>query len=325
MMRTIHFVLLAFLLSMGQAQAINGQSVSRSPSGKAEAACVPVSGDRILGRDLAATVPQLGALPPDMPIGYSPMPGVRRTFLIGELQEIAKRHGILTKISAPVCFSWTVHPLGQTEIIEALKKSLAGIDAELDITDQCRVAVPDGELVFPLTGLTAESTRPIYWNGYVRYAENKKFTTWVQVRITVHENRIVAARALRAGETIGPADIKTVAYSGPLQSASVLHKNEDATGKCPVRPIAEGTFLADSMLALPQDVERQQLVTVRIHCGATLIETQGIAVESGHRGDVIKIRNPKTGRLFLGQISDYGVVTVVPGGETGLVGDGQRS
>jgi len=326
MMGMTYFALLAWL---GLAQAVLGQAISSKTAGglssRTEPACAPVSGERIWGRDLAAAVPQLDSLPPDLPVSYAPMPGVRRNFFISELQEIANRHGILTKISAPVCFAWTVHPLGQTEILQALKKSLSGIDADLDITDQCHVPVPDGEVVFPITGLTAESSRPIYWNGYVRYAENKKFTTWVQVRITIHEQRVIATHALRAGETIGPADIKTVAYSGPLQSTSLIHKNEDAAGKCTVRPIAEGTFLADSMLAVPQDVERQQLVTVYIHCGTTMVETQGIAVEAGHRGDVIKIRNPKTGRLFLGQISGHGIVTVVPGGEAGLVGSDKSS
>jgi len=320
MIRPIHFLLLAACLlpSKCLAQA-SGPSSNNGP------VCALVAGERILGRDMAAAVPQLALLPPDLPVGYSPMPGVRRIFLIAELQELANRHGISTKIGAPVCFSWAVHPLSRQEIVEALKKSLAGIDADLEITDQCRVPVPQGEVVFPLTGLTAESSHPAFWNGYVRYAENRKFTTWVQVRVTVHENRIVAAHALSAGEMIGPADIKTVAYSGPLQSTAVLHKDQDAAGKCPVRPIAAGTFLAESMLAVPQDVERQQLVTVHIHCGATLVETQGIAVESGHRGDVIKIRNPKTGRLFLGLISGHGAVTVVPGGEAGLVGDDKSS
>jgi len=325
MMRSIYFVLLGCLSSTGLAQSVFGQGVFSGGVGKSESVCAPVAGDRILGSDLAAAVPQLGSLPPDLPVGYSPLPGVRRNFFIAELQEIANRHGILTKISAPVCFEWEVHPLSQRQILEAIKKSLAGIDAELEITDQCRAPVPDGEVVFPITGLTAESSRPIYWNGYVRYAENKKFTTWIKVRITVHENRVIAAHALKAGATIGPADIETVAYSGPLQSTPMIHKNEDATGKCTVRPIAEGTFLAGSMLAVPQDVEKQQLVTVHIHCGATLVETQGVAVEAGHRGDVIKIRNPKTGRLFLGQISGRGVVTVVPGGEAGLVGDDKSS
>jgi flagella basal body P-ring formation protein FlgA len=256
------------------------------------------------------------------------MPGVQRFFLVAELQELAARHGIHAKINSPVCFSWSVHPLSHTVILEALRKSLADLhagEAELEITDQCRTPVPDGGVIFPMSGLTAETSHPALWNGYIQYAGNRKFSTWVQVRIIVHENRVIAARDISSGEQIGPADIKTIPYRGPLSRTQVVRQDQDAIGKSAVRPIAEGLVLSEAMLALPQDVIKQQLVKVHIRCGAGLIETQGIAVESGYKGDVIKIRNPGTGRIFLGKISDQGVVTVVPGGEFGLVGSDKKS
>jgi flagella basal body P-ring formation protein FlgA len=287
-----------------------------------------VSGEFIRGRDIATVVPQLASLPPDLVVSYSPIPGVQRFFLIAELQQLASRHGIPAKLTAPVCFSWPVRLLGRGEILESLRKSLEAVHAEhvdLEIIDECRTPVPEGEIVFPLQGLTAETLRPAIWNGYIKYAGNKKFSTWVRVSVAVSENRIVATHDIGAGEKIGPSDIKTTAYFGPLARASFLHKDQDATGKCAVRPIASGTVLSESMLALPQDVVKQQLVKVHIHCGAGLIETQGIAVESGYKGDVIKIRNPSTGRIFLGQINDHGIVTVVPGGEVGLVTTDKKS
>jgi flagella basal body P-ring formation protein FlgA len=79
------------------------------------------------------------------------------------------------------------------------------------------------------------------------------------------------------------------------------------------------------MLSLPQDVEKQQLVIVHVQFGASHLETQGIAIEAGHRGDVIKVRNPKTGRVFLAKVNEPGVVTVVSGGDVGLVAEDKKS
>ncbi len=136
---------------------------------------------------------------------------------------------------------------------------------------------------------------------------------------------MVAARTIKPGELISLADVKTVPYSGPLRRLPVIHDDHELAGKCAVRPIEEGTVLAETMLAKPQDVERQQIVTVHIQFGAASIETQGVAIEGGREGEVIKVRNPKSGRIFRGRINAPGVVTVVPGGEVGLAGEDKKS
>jgi flagella basal body P-ring formation protein FlgA len=319
MIRSNYFVLVLGLAQAFSCYALQNQGIQSAP------ACFAVSGERILGRDMAAAVPELASLPQDLSLGYSPMPGVARVFLVSELQKLASRYGISTRIATPVCFSWPVHMLTQQVIIEALQKALAGHQADLEITDQCRVPAPDGEVVFPIQGLSAESSHSALWNGYVSYSGNRKFSTWVQVRVTVHEKRIVAARAIHPGEQMASADVRIIDYAGPLQRAPVVHEQSDVTGKCARRLIEAGTVISETMLAPMQDVEKLQIVTVHTRCGAAHIETQGIAVEAGYRGDVIKVRNPKSGRVFLAQISDHGVVTVVPGGDVGLAVSDKKS
>jgi flagella basal body P-ring formation protein FlgA len=310
-----------FLLSLPLSVILLAQTMA----GQAGSSCMSVSGEWITGRDLAAAVPELASLPAELTFGYSPTPGVQRVFLPSELQRLAARYGINAKIAKPACFGWTLHTLDRSTIIGALQTSLAGQNVELDIADQCRTPVPAGRVVFPIEGLTAESSYAALWNGYVSYAAGKRFTTWVKVRVTVHEKQMVATRSLRAGELIQASDIKISDYSGPLRRTPVIHRDLDVTGKIARSPIDAGAVLLETMLTWPQDVERQQLVTVHIHCGAAHIETQGIAMEAGYRGDIIKIRNPKTGRVFHAEINDQGVVTVVPGGDVGLVVDDKKS
>jgi flagella basal body P-ring formation protein FlgA len=286
--------------------------------------CLPLSGNEITGRDMVRAVPELAGVAESITLGFSPMPGVERIFSVSELQRLATRFRIETKILQPVCFAWPVHSLTKEEISQALLQSLAGRDVELEITDQCHTPVPAGSVTFPLEGLTAQTSRTALWNGYVTYGVGRHFSTWVQVKVTVREPQIVTARPIRSGEILTASDLKSTIYSGPLRRSSVIHESTEAAGKCALRPIDAGTVLAQTMLGLPHDVDSQQLVTVQIHCGAAYIETQAIAVEAGHLGDVIKVRNPKSGRVFRGQINAPGVVTVVPGGEVGLVGGDKK-
>lgn len=293
--------------------------------GQSASTCHFVSSDRITGRDLAAAVPQMALIPSDLNLGYSPAPGAMRIFRTAQLQQLASKWGINAGTLTPVCFAWSLRTLSRQDITAAILKSLAGQEAELEITEQSRSPVPDGELIFPIQGLSSESAKPAVWNGYVLYAGSRKFCTWAQVRITVHEKQVIAARPISAGEMIDLSALKQVDYVGPLRRSAVLETKEQAAGKCTRWAITAGTILKESMLSLPLDVEKDHLVTVHISCGGAHIETQGIAGDSGYIGNVIRVRNPKTGRVFRAKIDDHGVVTVVAGGDVGLVVEDRKS
>ncbi len=52
-------------------------------------ACHFVNSDWIYGRDLAAAVPALSAIAPEVHIGLSPLPGQQRVFRVADLKRIA--------------------------------------------------------------------------------------------------------------------------------------------------------------------------------------------------------------------------------------------
>jgi flagella basal body P-ring formation protein FlgA len=311
MTRTVHIALLTWL-----ALAADGQTAP---------ACHSLSHDQILGRDLAAAIPAMALLPPDLKLGYSPSPGVQRAFRVSQLQQLASQYGISARIPGPVCFAWALHPVSNQEIVNAIRKSLAGQVVDLDITDQSHFAAPEGEVHFPLQGLSGESDKPIVWNGFVEYGGGRKFNIWARVRITVHEKHVIAARSINAGEVIEPSALKTVEYQGPLMRSLVVRDESEAAGQCARWSIPAGSVLANGMLVAPHSVERGQLVTVHVSSGAAHIETQGIADDGGYKGDVIRVHNPKTGVVFRARIDDRGVVTVVPGGKVGLVVEDKKS
>lgn len=293
--------------------------------GQSAVPCHPISSDQISGSDLAAAVPQLGQLPADLKLGYAPAPGAQRIFRVAQLERLAANYGIRLKIAEPVCFAWPMHLLSTKEVAAAIRTSLAGRAVDLEITGQSQSPVPPGNVIFPLSGFTSGSSKATVWDGYVVYSGGRRFSTWVQVRISVHEKQIVATRAIRVGEVIDRSELRKMDYTGPLRHVAALHEEGEVAGKCARLPIAPETVLTASLLSLPLDVAKEQLVTVHIQCGAAHIETQGIARDGGYRGDVIRVRNPTTGRIFRARIDDKGMVTVVAGGSVGLVGEGQTS
>jgi flagella basal body P-ring formation protein FlgA len=307
---------LALLFS---ALAMLAQSIDAQSSTGQTRQCAPVSGDRIMGADLASAVPQLAEIPASLNLGYAPVPGIQRVFRASELRRLAERYGIHPKPLEPVCFAWPLHVLSREQILGAVQKTLAGHEIQLEITDQSRNQVPAGEVIFPLQGLNYNSAKATVWNGFITYAEGRKFTTWVLVRLTVHERQLIAKRTIHSGEIIDSTAFQAADYSGPLRRSIILQSEAELAGKCARWAIPEGTVLTASMLSPRPDVEQEETVIVHVISGATSIETQGIAATSGYKGDIIKVRNTKTGRLFLARVDDHGVVTLVAGGDFGLV------
>src|SRR5208282_472496 len=65
--------------------------------------CLPLEGDRILARDLAAATPAFALWPPETELGYAPAPGLRRVLRAAELRRLASRQGLDGGAMADVC------------------------------------------------------------------------------------------------------------------------------------------------------------------------------------------------------------------------------
>ena len=287
-------------------------------------ACHAVRADRIYGRDLAAAVPLFSALPPDLAVGFAPVPGMQRIFRPPELRRIAQENHIVGEFSEDVCFAWDLAIPSRDSVLAAMRKSLDGMNAQIEMLDQCQAAAPDGEISFPLTGLSAFSDGPVVWRGYVTYGGNRRFSTWARVRITVKGTRLVTTAAMRQGEPISAGDVRVETYEGPLQRDKVLTSVQQAVGMVTTRPIAAGAEIRESEVAIPSEVSRGDTVEVDVQVSSAHITAEGIAEESGRRGAIITVRNVKTGRKFRARIDGKDKVSVLPGSSAGLVGDDEE-
>ncbi len=288
-------------------------------------ACLPVKSDWIHGRDLAAAVPALSAIAPDAQIGLSPLPGQQRVFRIPELKRIALTNHFSGDITEDVCFAWALAVPDKKQMQEAMTKALTGRNPFIEIVESSLSPVPEGEMVFPLSGLTMESDKPSMWRGYIRYAENRKLQVWARVIVKVKERHVVASADLHSGDSIQKEQIKLDDYEGPVRREKFLVDPAQAEGLLIRRPVTAGTPLTEDMLESPRDVNRGDVVSAIVQTGAARIEVQGVAESDGRKGQVISVRNPRSGRSFRGRIEEKGTVVVVPGGQFGLVVESQKS
>lgn len=287
--------------------------------------CNQIRADHIYGRDLAAAVSVLKALPAETSYSLSPTPGQRRVFRSNELTRIARAASITEPVDQDVCFEWVRKPLDVQAIVDAMKRSLAGLNATVDLVEPPSVPVPDGVIDFPLAGLSGSSAGPVVWRGTLVYAGNKILPLWARVRVSVKQSRVIAAATLKPGQPISAADLRTEEYAGPYQREKKYSDPQQVIELMPKVTIAEGTSLSEALLRPVNDVERGDLVQVVVQIENARVEAQGIAEDGGVRGTSVTIRNPKSGRKFRARIESRDRVVVLPGGVTGLAVEESKS
>ncbi len=288
-------------------------------------ACHVVKSDWIYGRDLAVAVPALSAIAPDVQIGLSPLPGQQRVFRIADLKRIALANHLTAEISEDACFAWTLAVPDKKKMQAAMAKSLANRNPSIEIVEGSLLPAPEGEMVFPLSGLSMGSDKPSVWRGYIRYTETRRLEIWARVLVKVKEPHVAAVADLHAGDSLEKGQIKLENYEGPVRREKYLIDLAQAEGLILRRPVTAGTALTEEMLEAPRDVNRGDIVSAIVQTGAARIEVQGVAESDGRKGQIISVRNPRSGQSFHARIEDKGTVVVVPGGQFGLVVEAKKS
>lgn len=276
--------------------------------------CHPVAGNRIVGSDLAAASPAFAAIAPEFVVGNAPQPGARRFIEPDELARIARTASIEGPKFDPVCFERVVEPLDPARVVEAIRKSLALPQAEVQLLDMSRFPAPRGELVFPREAVPQPSTGDSgIWNGYVDYPGGR-FSIWANVQVRAPVRRLVAAADLKQGQLVAAGDVRVEdATEFPRRSAA-LDSAAAAIGQVTRRSIRAGSPLFAADLTQPNDIERGQTVVVEVRSGAAVLKLEATAMSAGRRGDLVALRNAASGKTFQARVEDPGraVLELVP-------------
>lgn len=287
--------------------------------------CHKVASDHILAADMAQALPAFSILPKDLVLGLSPFPGQQRVFRAGELRRLALTNGLTqTEYTDTVCFAWPMAVPTLETLRTAMKKSLEGRRADIEVLEQSMTPLPPGEMTFPLQGLSGTSDGPVLWRGVLTYADKKTLNLWARVKVTVHETHLVANDVLKPGEEVRSEQVHTQTYDGPLLREQPLTSVGEVVGMTPRNSIAAGLALTKELMRTRNDVERGDLVQVLVELNQTHLEAQGVAEESGQKGALISIRNARSGRRFRARVEAKGRVLVQPQGPTGLVVEESR-
>jgi flagella basal body P-ring formation protein FlgA len=277
--------------------------------------CVPVTGSRILGADLARVVPALRTLPPDLPVAPSPLPGAIRMFSVSELQTLASRFAIREVTVEDVCFRIATESLDRARVIESMMDALKIPDVRIEVLDATNEATPTGRIEFRRENLTTppgpNRNLPVIWRGDVIYAGDRRFAIWAKVRITAPVTRLIAVENLRVGMPIKSGQIREEVTDAFPVSSGRLASLSQVEGLIPLRAIASGTEVRPDDVGQPYEVNRGDLVHVEVRAGAARLALTGRAESAGRVGDLVPVRNIDSSRVFPAVVAGKDSVVVL--------------
>ncbi|MES1258038.1 MAG: flagellar basal body P-ring formation chaperone FlgA, partial [Acidobacteriota bacterium] len=276
-------------------------------------ACMPLGGDRILGRDLALADPRFSPVPASLTVAFAPVPGTRRVFTSAELARLAKAHGIAMNAPAELCFEVPLRQVPDEEFSAAMQRSLPP-GVEITLVDRSKTEVPAGDLVFPpgaLDPAPAADQNVRLWRGYVRYTDTRKFAVWARVRVTQKLVAVVAGKDLARNVPLDVEALRVEPWTGPVLREPVALRLEDVVGHILKRPLQAGAVIPLALLEEPPAVRRGEAVQVEVLCGPARLQLDAIAEREGRVGEIVELRNPSTGKLFRARLDGTKAVVVV--------------
>jgi flagella basal body P-ring formation protein FlgA len=269
--------------------------------------------DRILAGDLAAGFPEWAAVPAETPLALAPAPGVQRVFRVPELRRLAARWNLSTVPDREICIIRPVAVLTPARVLAAMQNAVLKEmpSAHIDLFDFSRQPAPEGELVFPVSGLRQGLTGA-YWSGYVTYGGKHRVTLWARVKVTVARARVVAAEDLKPGVTLDSTLLRLETRE-EVPAAGLVSAVEEVAGKVLRRPVARGTDLRVEWLAPAKVVLRGETVRVEAVRGGARLEMECVAEGSGAIGEIVPVLNPVSQRRFPARIESKGRVVATKG------------
>jgi flagella basal body P-ring formation protein FlgA len=288
--------------------------------------CGYVSGDQIVGADIARMLPAFATIPGDAVIGYSPAPGSRRIFQYGELRRVGGQYGVSVPSDARACFEWKLRPITEEDVRVAILESLNVAQARIDILAMSNAPAPEGKLIFSRSGVAAGSnidpSTPVTWRGYVSYNSSRRFQVWARVKMSATMPRVVAVENLVPGRPVQPGQVKLESHEEfPLRNDAATNV-EEVVGRMPQIMLRAGSTVLRSNLVEAYQVEKGETVVVTVISGAAHLELDAVAEASGRQGEMISLRNPRSEKTFRARIDGKGRAIIMVG-TSGLIARAQ--
>lgn len=144
----------------------------------------------------------------------------------------------------------------------------------------------------------------------VRCPGPREWTVYLTANIKVFGPALVTTRSLARGAALALSDVSVVETELSALSYGHLDSVDEIQDLATLRALPAGTVLTPSMLKAPQLVRRGDRVSLRSGQGPIHVEMQGEAINSGARGDRVRVRALNSERVIEGWVVSASVVKV---------------
>lgn len=172
--------------------------------------------------------------------------------------------------------------------------------------------LPPGKVTFDVGAKTA----PKYW-GYARVpvalrvdGELKK-TLWAKVAVSYIENVIVVKEPVRRGDIITEAMLEKEERDTQKLPHNVAREISEVVGKRAVRNLNVNDVVTGGAVEQPVLLKRGDKVSVLAEVNGLRVSVMAQAMENGAKGEIIKVRNLDSRKIFSVQVVDESSARVV--------------
>lgn len=121
----------------------------------------------------------------------------------------------------------------------------------------------------------------------------------------------VLKQRMKEGDTITDVDLDTEWLNESKLRRGMVLDAESLLGKTPRRTISAHRPIREEELQSPSSLMKGSIVQMRYHSGAMHLSTSGEALDDGAVGDIIRVRNQKSGIIVRARVESDSSVTVL--------------
>jgi flagella basal body P-ring formation protein FlgA len=255
-------------------------------------------------------------------LGPGPGPGGRIVVEARQLKAIAKQYEVdWQPVSGAdrAVLEWPGRPLKREDVLTAVRAALVarGVAADSD------VQIPGfNPPIIPVSGTSAPVVTQLdYDRNLGRFIAVLSITADgmdpISVRLAGEVADVVelpvAVKRLSAGAIVGPDDVRTARIHVNTVLADVARDPAMVIGMQLKRQLQAGVPIAVSELMAPTQINRGEPVRLQLEVAGLSLTGQGVALESGATGELIRVRNVSSQAVLETEVIGPGVVRVVPG------------
>ena len=136
-------------------------------------------------------------------------------------------------------------------------------------------------------------------------------TVKCQFKVHVFDHVAVAARPIMAGQPLTQSDFRFEEQEVGARAQNYLTKTDEIVGKVLSRSLSVGAPLWRTMLKTPNILKAGAPVTLVSRVNGVEVKIDGVALEAGHAGDIIRVKNTTSRKVLRGRIVDESTVEIV--------------